>query len=338
LYQPENQEERVMKNLSKAWIVVGIAGTMMMLTGSSAYAQSYPNRPITLIYPYPAGSTTDAAWRTIALEAGKHFGQSIVFENRAGAGGRIGLDAVRRAPKDGYTLGIMNNGLSVFLPQINPSFVLEPHKDYSPIVFGNESYLVWVSSTSAPFRNVKELIAYAKANPGKLNFASAGVGTGSHLGMEMFKSMAGVDITAVHYKGEAPAVTALMTGEAHLALPAAGARSFVESGKIVALATSGRQRWSVFPNLPTIAEAGGLTRYAMSFSLGVIGPADLPPEVIARANAAFNAALNSSEVRTRLESAGWVIKGGTPGQFVEAIRAEQELYRPIIRAANIKLD
>lgn len=328
-----------MQNVTTMKMLRGLlAAALAALMAANAGAQAYPNRSITLIYPFAAGSTTDAAWRTIAQEASKQIGQPIVFENRAGAGGKIGLEATIKAGKDGYTLGIMNNGLSVFLPQIDPTFRLEPVRDYTPIVFGNESYLVWVASTSAPFRDIKGLIAYAKANPGKLNFATAGVGTGAHLGLEMFKSMAGLDITAVHYKGESPAVTALLTGEAQLALPAAGAKSNIDSGKLIALATSGNQRWRMFPNLPTMGEAAGLPQYSMSFSLGVIGPSELPPEIVARVNRAFNAALNAAEVRARLESAGWTVKGGTPEQFLAVIRAEQELYRPIIRAANIKPD
>jgi tripartite-type tricarboxylate transporter receptor subunit TctC len=315
-----------------------LGAALLSLVASNAAAQAYPSRQITLIYPYAPGSAADAAWRTVTQEAGKQIGQSIIFENRPGAGGRIGLEAGIKGAKDGYTLGIANNALLIVLPEIDQTLKVEPGKDFTPIVLGNETFLVVASPSSVPFKDVRGLIAYAKANPGKLNGATSGAGSGGHLGLEMLKTMAGIDIVAVHYKGEAPAVTALVAGEVQIFLSAAAAKPHMESGKLIGYATTGRQRWSLFPNLPTVAESSTLKDFNVASWLGVIGPSDLPREVVAKVNQAFNASLNNTEVREKLAAAGWAVKGGTPEQFTSLIRADRELLRPVIKAANIKLD
>ena len=303
---------------------------------ADARSQPYPSRPITFIYPYAPGSALDTAWRRIVEEAGKHLGQQMVLENRPGAGGRIGFNAVMNARPDGYTIGQGSNVLSVFQPLIDPAnFNVSVGEHYTPIALGVEIHLVLVARPTAPFRSVTELIAAAKANPGKHFGGSAGVATGTHLGLAVLNQMAGAQITHVPYKGNAPALQALLGGEIDLMFTDVAAKPYVESGRLLALGVGATQRWSVFPDVPTIAESG-VPGFRNSSWSGVVGPPGLPPAIVTRLNQAFNDALNSPGLRSRLEADGWTVIGGTPEAVARRIRDETEVFRPIIRAADIQ--
>lgn len=305
---------------------------------SPVFAQSYPTRPITLVYPYPAGSTTDSAWRVIAQETSKQLGQPIVFENRAGASGKIGLAAVTAsAARDGYLLGIINNTLSVLLPLMDPGFRAEAGKDFTPISLAIETYAALVANPGVPFRDIEGLVKYAKANPGKLNFGSAGSGTPSHLNVELLKRGAGIDVVHVPYKGEAPALNDLLGGQVQAYFGVGILKPHVEARKLIGLATTGPERWALFPNLPTFREAGYPGVLAASW-LGLIGPSGLPRDVVARANRALSSALQEPEVRRKLAEQGWVTRPSTPEEFEARIKSDVERWTPIIRSANIKLN
>lgn len=303
----------------------------------SATAQTFPNRAITFIYPYAAGSAPDAAWRALALEAGKVLGQTVIYENRVGAGGRIGFDGIMRAAKDGYTIGVVNNGLTVTQPLADPTLKVEPGKDYAPIIRTIDIYQVLVAHPSMPFRDLRGMIAYAKANPGKLNYSSGGAGNQSHVGTERLKAQAGIEMMHIPYKGEGPAVTDLIAGQVQVSMPSGSAKPFVDSGKLVALATTGPTRWHLFPNLPTLSEAGlpGLTSVTW---MGVVAPAGTPPDVVAKLNAAFNTALKSPEIRSKLQGYGFEVVGSSAAEFDTLIRNDLQVWAPIIKNAGIKLN
>lgn len=312
-------------------------GLLAGLISGAALAQGYPTKPITLVYPYAAGSGPDTAWRTIAGEARKSLGQNIVYENRAGAGGWVGLDSMLRSANDGYTLSVVNNPLLVTLPIVDNTKRIEPGKDYTPIVHAVDIYQVLVVNPSLPVKDVAGLVAYAKANPGKLNYSSAGPGVQSHVGPERFASMADINVVHVPYKGEGPAVTALVAGEVQFAMPSASAKPFTDSGKLVALATTGPKRWHIFPNVPTLDELG-YKGYVSSTWMGVAAPSGVSRDVVTKLNGAFMAALKSPEIQGKLQDLGFAVVGSNPDQFSSLIRADLEAWAPVIRKAGIKLN
>jgi len=322
------------KSLSALRLALAISAVLMAGAG---HAQNYPSRPITFVYGYPAGSSTDSAWRSVALEASKRLGQPIVYENRPGANGRLGLDSVMRAKPDGYTIGVFNNSLLVVQPLMDPKLAIEPGKNYTPVMIGLETYLLMVARPNAPFKDVKGLIAYAKANPGKLNVGSPGSGTGSHLGIAMVGAQAGIEYTHIPYKGAAPALHAMLAGEIDVMFTDLLAKPYIDSGKMLGLGVGGAKRWSLLPKLPTIQEAG-LSGFVNSAWSGVVAPAGVPDGVVATLSQAFTEALGVPELRAKLESAGWIVRPGTAQEATALIRADTELYRPVVKAANIKID
>jgi tripartite-type tricarboxylate transporter receptor subunit TctC len=309
---------------------VGVIGT------ASAQAQSYPTRPITFVYPYAVGSGSDTVWRIINEEASKSLGQPVVQENRPGAGGRLGFDVFRRATADGYTIGMANNVMTVTHPLADPKLFVEPEKDYTPITQGVESPLILVSRAALPYRDLKGLIAYAKANPGKLNAGSPGVGTGGHLGVAMLNSMAGIDITHVPFKGTALSMTAMLAGDVDIAITDSTALPHVKAGKFVAIGSGSPRPWTLMPDLVALDRT--LPGYKVLSWNGVAGPAGLPRDVLERLNRTYREALNATVVRARLYPLGWATLPSTPQELTAQIRSEMKMLQPIIKAANIKLE
>lgn len=306
------------------------------LAGHAA-AQAFPSRPITFVFPYPSGSGLDIAMRVTSQEASKRLGQPIVFATRPGAGGRVGFESLMRSAGDGYTIGAVTNAMSVYQPLIDQKLYVEPVKDYSAISLAIETPLVLVASANAPFRNVKSMLDYAKANPGKLNGGSSGVGTGSHLGIEMINLMAGVKIVHVPFNGANPVLLATIAGDTSMVFSSAEAKPHIASGKLIALATSGTRRWHQFSDLPTMSEAG-LSGFVNGSWTGIAAPAGVPREVVARLHQAYTEALKTAEVRQKLEAAGWVVLAGSPEEFATLAREDMERFRPIIKAANLKMN
>lgn len=314
------------------------AALLIGAVGTPSEAQTFPNRPITFIFPYAAGSASDTAYRTINQEVGKRLGQNVVQENRPGAGGRVGIDQVVRSAKDGHTLGMLVNGVAVVHPLVDSAYRLEPGKEYTPISLAYDTYYVLVVHPSTPFRDLKGLVAYAKANPGKLNAGTPGAGTGGHLALALLTSKAGIKVTEIHYKGTAPALTGMLSGDVNIMFVDPAGKPHVDAGKFVAIGTSAAKRWSIFPNLPTIEQAG-VPGYNSSTWTGVVGPSGLSNDVVGKLNKAYNDALSSPEVRAKIEGMGFVIRGNaSPGDFTALVRSDLETFRPIVREANIKLD
>ena len=300
----------------------------------NAEAADYPARPITLIVPYPAGGGNDVIARLVAAKMSQNLGQPIVIENRGGAGSTIGTrDAARSAP-DGYTLLIATSSLAIN-PSLYPDAAYDPKKDFAPIgLIATSPNFVLVNPT-VPAHSVAELIALAKKDPGKLDFASTGTGTSTHLAAALFAMMADVKFTAVPYKGVAPAITDLLGG--HVALmfcPMASVVGQVRGGNLRAIAVTGAKRSPLFPDVPTVAEAG-LPGYAAELHYGLVAPAGTPPEAIAKLNAALNNALADGDIRQRLAADGTEVLPGTPEAYAADIASEEAKWGAIIKQTGV---
>ncbi len=299
-----------------------------------AAAADYPARPIMLIVPYPAGGGNDVIARLVAAKMSEKLGQQIVIENRGGAGSTIGTrDAARSAP-DGYTLLIATSSLAIN-PSLYPDAGYDPKKDFAPIGLIATSPNFVLVHPSVPAHSIGELIALAKQQPDKLDFASTGTGTSTHLAAALFATMAGVKLVAVPYKGVAPAVTDLMGG--HVALmfcPMASVVGQVREGNLRALAVTGAKRSPLFPDVPTVAEAG-LPGYQAELHYGIVAPAGTPPAIIAKLNSALNNALADADVRSRLAADGTETLPGTPEAYAADIANEEAKWSAIIKKSGV---
>jgi len=301
-----------------------------------AAAQDYPTRPITLVVPYAAGGGNDIMARTAGDQMSPLLGQQIVIENRGGAGGSIATRQVAKAAPDGYTLGLGGTGTLAIDPTLYGNVGYDPRKDFAPIGLIGTSALVLVINPSIPAHTVKELIAYAKANPGKLTYASAGVGSGIHLAAEYFRFQAGLEMTHVPYKGSAPALNDLVGGHVSMyfsSLPPAVA--LVKDGRLRALGVTGLQRSSIFPDLPTIAEAA-LPGFEAVLHYGIVAPAGTPAPIIAKLNAALQHAVTSDDMKRKLAADGTEPLASTPEQYAADIDKEETKWSAIIKKSGAK--
>ena len=310
--------------------------TLWLALAAPAVAQDYPARPITLIVPYTAGGGNDVMARIVAYKMGAALGQPIVVENRGGAGGSIATRAVAHAAPDGYTLGLGGTGTLAIDPTLYPNVGYDPRKDFAPIGLIATSALVVLVNPSVPAKTIPELIALARQEPGKLTFASAGVGSGIHLGAELFASMAGIRLTHVPYKGSAPALTDLIGGHVQIYFsslpPAIG---LVQDGKVRALAVTGPERSKIFPDLPTVAEAA-LPGYAAVLHYGIVAPAGTPKPAIDKLAAALRVAIASPDVASKIAADGAEIMGMTPEEYAADIDREEAKWSEVVRRSGAK--
>jgi tripartite-type tricarboxylate transporter receptor subunit TctC len=303
----------------------------------AASAQDYPTRPITLVVPYSAGGGNDILARIAAEKMSPVLGQQIVIENRGGAGGSIATRQVAKSAPDGYTLGLGGTGTLAVDPTLYPNAGYDPRKDFAPIGLIATSALVLVIHPSIPAHNVKELIAYAKANPGKLTFASAGVGSGIHLAAEYFKVQAGIDMVHVPYKGSAPALADLVGGHVSMyfsSLPPA--ISLVKDGKLRALAVTGLKRSPIFPELPTIAEAA-LPGFEAVLHYGIVAPAGTPKPIVTKLNGALRQAVMSDDLKHKLAADGTEPLASTPEEYAADIDKEETKWSAIVKKSGAKV-
>lgn len=301
----------------------------------AAQAQAaYPNKPVTIIVPFSAGGTTDILARVVGQSMSRDLGQPVIVDNRAGAGGNIGAHAVARAAPDGYTLVMGTVGTHAINASLYAKMPFDPVKDFVPIARVAAVPNLLVAHPAQPYKNVKELIAYAKANPGQVTVANSGVGTSIHLSAELFKHMAGVDVQNVAYRGSAPALNDLVGGHTAIMFDnMPSAIGFVRAGKLRPLAVTTANRSQALPDVPTVAEAGVPGFEATSW-FGLLAPAKTPAPVVARLNAAVLKALADPEVKKKLLEQGAEPLGGTPEQFAAFIGAESAKWGKVVKQSG----
>jgi tripartite-type tricarboxylate transporter receptor subunit TctC len=303
-----------------------------------AGAQDYPNRPIRLIVPFAPGGGNDTVARTVGQRLSAALGQPIVVENRAGAGGVLGAEVAAKSSADGYTLFLGGVGSQVINPSLHAHLSYDAHKDFTPVALLASAPLVLVTHPSVPVDSVQQLIALARSKPGQLNYASNGNGSSSHLAALMFDSMAGIEMVHVPYKGLAPALTDLLSGQVQLMFSSVVAiLPHIKAGKLKAIGVSGVKRLSLLPGLPTIAEQG-VADYETSSWYGILVPAGTPKEIVIRLNVEINKVLREPEVRRVLANDGADPVGGTPDEFAAYIKSETARLGKLVKDAHIRID
>ncbi|WP_288252395.1 tripartite tricarboxylate transporter substrate binding protein [uncultured Hydrogenophaga sp.] len=319
-----------MKNRARLTALMAVC----LATALPAAAQTYPERPVKLVVPYAPGGSADITARLVSDEWGKALGQSIVIENKAGAGGNVGVDSVAKSKADGYTIGLQTVSLAIN-PGLFPRMPYDTLKDLEPIGMVASSQHVLVVNPQLPASNVKELIALAKAQPGKLNYGSAGNGSTFHMSAELFKAVAGTEIVHVPYRGGGPALNDTIAGMVNMSFPVlSAARGMVESGRLRALGVTGPQRSPLLPNVPTIAEAG-LPDYNFETWFMVFAPAGTPKAVIDKLNASLNQALGSPALKERMVREGFDPIPSTPAQAERRLAKEMPVWSKLIKDKGI---
>ncbi len=300
-------------------------------------AQNYPTRPVRFIVPFAPGGNTDVQGRLIAQKLTETWNQQVVVDNRAGAGGTVGVEMLAKAPADGYTIALASFGNILVGPSLFPKLGYDPMKDLAPVVLVSQPPGLLVVNPALPVKNIGDLIAYAKANPGKLNYGSAGNGTWNHLFAEHFKALTGIQMTHIPYKGANPAVTDVIGGQIQLSFaPFPAAVPQIKSGRLRVLGVTSAQRSPVLPDVPTVAESG-LPGYSAATWFAVLAPAKTPQIIIVKLNTDINAALLRPEVKAAFAADGTEPAGGTPEQLRESMRAGIKQWGELVRKLDVKL-
>ena len=320
-------------------IVLAFAATLAaVLAGGTAQAQTWPERPVRVVVPAPAGSSLDIIVRTLEPKLVERWKQPLVVENRAGAGGMLGMDVAAKAAPDGHTLAIGFNGPIAFGPFMYKKMPYDPGKDLLAIVLTTSQPNVLAVAASNPAKTLPELIAWAKTQGGKLSYGSVGNGSSSHLTMELFKVQTGIDAVHVPYAGSPPAATSLAAGDTQLLFTVAPALlPLVSGGRIKLLAATSLQRSDSLKDVPTVAEQGFPGFEALAWN-GLFTAAGTPPQIVERINADVNAALNDSEVRAALVKQGLIVGGGSAAEFKAFIERDSKKWGAIIEKVGIKID
>ncbi|MSQ52670.1 MAG: tripartite tricarboxylate transporter substrate binding protein [Betaproteobacteria bacterium] len=309
---------------------------MLAFAAANANAQGYPNKPIRMVVPFPAGGSVDTVARAVGQKLGESLKQSVLVDNRGGAGGNLGADAVAKAAPDGYTLLITTPGLAI-ARSIYRKLPFDPVTDFAPVSQLTSTYLILVVNQGVPARSVTELIALAKAQPGKLNYGSSGSGATIHLATELFKTKTGIEIVHVPYKGEAPAYIALLANEVQMVVgPVSGLLPQIKAGKLRALAVSSSMRAAAIPDIPTIAEAG-VPNFEFTSWFGMFAPAGTAREIISRLSGEFARIMTLPDIREPLPSMGNEPVGSTPEQFTAKYKSDIAQYAVVIKAAGVPL-
>jgi len=314
------------------------AAAVAALCTASVFADTYPNKPIRLIVPFSAGGTTDNLGRLLANRLSDKLGQPVVVDNRGGAGGNIGMDLVAKAPADGYTLLFGTVGTSSINASLYKRLPFDPKKDFTPIAPFASVPNILVVNPNVPVKSVSELVAYAKSKPQALNMGSAGSGTTNHLSGEMFKSMTGAPMTHVPYKGSGPAMADLLGNQIQLMfdnLP--GSLPQVKSGGLRALAVTGATRSPTLPDVPTMVEAG-VPGYVADVWFGVIGPRNLPKEILAKLSQEITQISQEKATVEKLAVQGATPMSSTPAEFAQRIQSDTEKWAKIVRASGATVD
>lgn len=320
--------------------ILNFACTVVLLMASAgAFAQAYPQRPVRVIVPYPPGAGTDIAIRLIAQRVSENWGQTIIVDNRPGAGAIVGTDAVAKAAPDGYTIGIGDIGPLAINPALYAKLPYNPARDFSPVTEVAKMPFMLVAHPSLGMSSVAELIAAAKSRPGQINYASGGSGTASHLATELLKKQAGIDLVHIPYKGQPPALNDVLAGTTQVMfLNLLSGLQHVKSGRLRALAVGTSQRIATLADVPTVAEAG-VPGYEFQVWFGVIAPAGTAQPIVERLNAEFRRVLALDDIRERLRNNGGLEPvGGSAAQFASLIASEQERWGKLVKETGARVD
>jgi tripartite-type tricarboxylate transporter receptor subunit TctC len=308
----------------------------LVIFSGNTFAQAWPSKPLRYIVPFPPGAFNDTLARTLAAELPKTLGQPVIVENRPGGNTIIGTEAAAKSPADGYTLFGAALPFAVIQSLYKTSF--DVTKDFAPITLAGITPNLLVANPGVPFSDVKGMIAYAKANPGKLNYASTGNGSSNHLSFELFKSMTGTLVTHIPYKGSAPAVTDLIAGQVQVMFDnTPNVLPHVRAGRLKAIAVSSKARTSLAPEIPTVDESG-VPGYDVGVWFGVLTLAGTPREIVQRLNTDMVKILASPEIRERFGNTGVEVAAGTPEQFSTFLKSEVARWAKVVQDANIKAD
>jgi tripartite-type tricarboxylate transporter receptor subunit TctC len=322
--------------LNKRTFLTALAGAGVTLAASPTFAQSYPDRPIKLIVPFPPGGPMDVMARMVGQQLNAALKQPVIVENRAGAGGALGSKAVAIAEPDGYTLLWGSSGTLSILPALNPNLDYDP-KAFVPVALVSLLPHVMVVPTAVPAKTVGEFIAYAKANPGKLNFG-ASLGTPPHLMGWLFKHLTGIDIVYIPYKGAAPSITDMLGGQTHMQFDALTVLyPLIQEGKLRALAVTSAQRWAALPNVPTMMESG-FPSFPQNAWAGVLLPARTPQAIFAKLNAVINEGLTSPEAKANLLKFSAITQPGTPEQFAKFIAEQSPVWAELVKMSGATIE
>jgi tripartite-type tricarboxylate transporter receptor subunit TctC len=310
---------------------------LAVLVPGLSLAGPYPDKPIRLVVPFPAGGATDLMARSMSQKLGERLGQPVIVDNRAGAGGSLGAEAVATAAPDGYTLLFATMGSLTINPSIYKTLRYNPLTSFEPISTTHSTSNLLVVHPSVKATSVAELIALAQKQPGELTFASAGNGTTSHLSGELFKSLARVDMVHVPYKGSAPAMTDFLGGRISMMFDTtSNFVDHVKTGKLRALGVTGRKRSPALPAVPSISESAGMAAYDMTLWLGVLAPAGTPKDLVARLHRELGAVMASPEIVKQMADAGIEVRVNTPGEFSALIRADMAKWATVVKRAGLQ--
>jgi tripartite-type tricarboxylate transporter receptor subunit TctC len=320
-------------------LVAALSALMFMgvLVIGAARGQDYPSHPVRLVLPQPPGGAVDLIARSLGERLSEQLGQPVVVENRPGANGGIAAADVARAAPDGYTLFVAVDSNLVVNPSLYPDLPYQPFRDFAPISVLTKVTLVLVANPAVPANTVRELIAYAKVNPGKLNYASIGLGTQQHLGMELFKLMTGTDINQVEYRGTAAAMTDVVSGQVQMMITGPpSAKAMSEGGKLKLLGVTGKRRLPLLPDVPTIDESG-VPGYEVTGWFGILAPAQTPKPILDRLTAEVRKATADVRFRERMTNQGLEVVGSTPEEMSALMQADTKKWADVIRATGAKI-
>lgn len=324
-------------SMSRVWVAAAVAIAVTWPTVAAAQATRYPIKSIRIVDAFPPGGTTDMVARALGHELTKAWGQPVIVDNRPGASGTIGTEVVTRAAPDGYTL-LVGNPTTAANVSLFRNLSYDPVKDLTPIVWVAQTPFVLTVHPSVPAKSVQELIALAKAKPGQLIYSSAGAGTGTHLTVELFRSLAKIDMLHVPYKGSGPSLAALLGGEVHATfIPLAVILPQARAGKVRALAVSSSKRVEIAPELPTVAESG-VSGFESMVWQGIFAPAGTPRDIVNQLNAEINRLVQQPEVRERFLSNALIPVGGTPVALGDHLKLEIARWAKVVKEAGIKLE
>ena len=318
--------------------VIALAAAVASLTAGTAFAQAYPNKPIRLIVPFPAGGTTDIIARVMSEPLAKALGQPVVVDNKGGAGGVIGATEAARAAPDGYTLSVATVSTTAANPAINKKISYDPITDFVPITNIAATPNIIAVNPSFPAKNYKDFVAVLKAQPGKFSYASSGTGGIAHLQMELYKSLTGLFITHIPYRGSGPALNDVVAGQVPIIMDnVPSSMPFLKSGKLVPIAVMAPQRMKELPDTPTFKELGLEPVNRLAY-YGLLAPKGTPKEIVDKVYAAAKKSLEDPAVRKRIEDTGAIVVANTPDQFAQQIKDEFAVYKQVVAKQKLTLD